>query len=178
MQANIFGNRLGALVRLAERTSGNLGRTQLMKLCYFLQVFRSVPLGYSFSLYSYGPFDSEVLSDLQTAESMSVLSTEIQYYPGGYKYDIRPGEKAEKAKALAGPFLAEYQKDIDWVANKFGSWLAADLELVSTIVYVYEEEGVEDRDALIERVKLVKPHFSHRQIRNQLNWLLSERLLD
>jgi hypothetical protein len=177
MQANILGNRLGVFVRLAERTSGNLGRTQLMKLCYFLQAFRGVPLGYSFSLYSYGPFDSEVLSDLQTAEGMSVLSTEIQYYPGGYKYDIRPGEKAERAKALAGSFLGEYQKDVDWVASKFGSRSAADLELASTITYVSEEEGIEDRGDLIERVKLVKPHFSHAQIRSQLDWLLSERLL-
>jgi uncharacterized protein len=177
MQANILGNRLGVFVRLAEITSGNLGRTQLMKLCYFLQAFGGVPLGYSFSLYSYGPFDSEVLSDLQTAEGMNALDTEIQYYPGGYKYDIRPGEKAEKAKALASPFLAEHQKGIDWVANKFGNWVAADLELASTIAYVHEEEGIEDHDELIERVKLVKPHFSHRQIRSQLDWLLREHLL-
>jgi hypothetical protein len=178
MQANVLGNRLGVFVRLAERTAGNLGRTQLMKLCYFLQAFRGVPLGYSFSLYSYGPFDSEVLSDLQSAESMSVLSTEIQYYPGGYKYDIRSGEKAEKAKALAGTFLDEYQNDIDWVAKKFGGRLAADLELLSTIAYVYQAEGIEDRDELIERVKLVKPHFSHHQIKNQLDWLLREQLLN
>jgi uncharacterized protein len=178
VQANILGNRLGVFVRLAERTAGNLGRTQLMKLCYFLQSLRGVPLGYSFSLYSYGPFDSDVLSDLQTAESMNILSTEIQYYPGGYKYDIRAGEKSERAKALAAPFLAEYQKDIEWVANKFGSWLAADLELVSTIAYVYYEERIEDREELIERVQLAKPHFSSRKIENQLDWLLNERLLN
>jgi len=178
MQANILGNRLAVFVQFAEKTSGNLGRTQLMKLCYFLQAFRGVPLGYNFSLYSYGPFDSEVLSDLQTAESMSVLHTEIQYYPGGYKYDIQPGEKGEKAKANASPFIAEHQRDIDWVSNKFGRWPAADLELASTIAYVSEEEGIEDRDELIERVKLVKPHFSHKQIRSQLDWLVSEQLLN
>jgi uncharacterized protein YwgA len=148
-----------------------------MKLCYFLQSLRGVPLGYSFSLYSYGPFDSEVLSDLQTAEAMNVLTADVQYYPGGYKYDIRAGEKAEKAKAFAAPFLAKHQKDVDWVAAKFGSWPAADLELVSTIAYVYYEEGIEDRDELIERVKLVKPHFSHGRIRDQLDWLLDQQLL-
>ena len=43
-----------------------LGRTQLMKLCYFLQEIEHVPVKYDFRLFNYGPFDSEVLSDLGT----------------------------------------------------------------------------------------------------------------
>jgi hypothetical protein len=178
MPANLLGNRLGTFVRLAEQTYGSLGRTQLMKLCYFLQAFRGVPLGYYFTLYAYGPFDSDVLADLQTAEGMDVLHAEVEYYPGGYKYDIRPGEKAEKAKSYAGDFLAAHRKDIDWVAAKFGSRLAADLELLSTIAFVNQEEGVSSRDELIERVKLVKPHFSRRQIGREVEWLSGEKLLN
>jgi hypothetical protein len=178
MSVNILGNRLGAFVRLAELTPGNLGRTQLMKLCYFLQACRGVPLGYRFSLYSYGPFDSDLLSDLQTAESMDVLNTKIEYYTGGYKYDIRPGEKGERAKVIADTFLSEYEEDITWVAKKFGRRLAAELELLSTIVYVNCEQGLETRRDLIERVKLVKPHFSFEQIERQVDWLRSERLLN
>jgi uncharacterized protein YwgA len=89
-----------------------------MKLCYFLQALRGVPLRYNFSLYSYGPFDSDVLSDLQLGENMGVLRAGIEYYSGGYRYDIRPDEKALKAKELAKEFLAEYKQDIDWVTRK------------------------------------------------------------
>jgi len=178
MPASLLANRLGAFVQLAELTRGNLGRTQLMKLCYFLQAFRRVPLGYYFTLYAYGPFDSDVLSDLQTAESMDVLHTEIEYYPGGYKYDIRPGEKAGRSKGSAEDFLATHKKDIEWVAAKFGSRLAADLELLSTIAFVNQEEEIRDRDELIERVKLVKPHFSRRQIGREFDWLSGEKLLN
>lgn len=177
MPANLLGNRLGTFVRLAEQTRGTLGRTQLMKLCYFLQAFRGVPLGYYFTLYAYGPFDSDVLADLQTAESMDVLHSAVEYYPGGYKYDIQPGEKAGEAKSFANDFLATHRRDIEWVAARFGSRLAADLELLSTIAFVNLEEGVSSRDELVERVKLVKPHFSRRQIGKEFDWLSSEKLL-
>jgi hypothetical protein len=35
-----------------------------MKCLYFLQTVRRVPLRYHFGLYTYGPFDSDVLIDL------------------------------------------------------------------------------------------------------------------
>lgn len=148
-----------------------------MKLCYFLQSLRGVPMNYSFSLYSYGPFDADVLSDLQVGESMSALKTSIIYYPSGYKYDIRPGEKASKAKELAAGFLSEHDDDIRWVASKFGLRMAAELELLSTIVYANDAERVRDRRDLLERVKLVKPHFSEQDIDNQIEWLEGEELL-
>ena len=63
--------RLALISTLAERTTGKpLGRTALIKLCFFLQTMRSVPLGYHFTLYSYGPFDPDVLADLNSAEAL------------------------------------------------------------------------------------------------------------
>src|SRR5437762_2069026 len=135
MSANPLANRLGVFVELADAAKGNLGRTSLMKLCYFLQEIRGVPLGYEFSLYSYGPFDADVLSDLQTAENLAVISAAIQHYSGGYKYDIRPSEKSLKAKELVKDFLKEYRDDIAWVTTAFASRSAVELELLSTIVY-------------------------------------------
>jgi len=37
-----------------------------MKLLYFLQEWKGVRLNYDFRLYTYGPFESEVLSDLSS----------------------------------------------------------------------------------------------------------------
>src|SRR5262249_12172233 len=57
-----LARRLATIVALVERSSGkSLGRTAVMKLLYFLSALRGVQLGYRFTLYSYGPFDSEVL---------------------------------------------------------------------------------------------------------------------
>jgi hypothetical protein len=177
VQANILARRLGVFVKLAEDLGGNLGRTSLMKLCYFLQTLRGVPLKYNFSLYSYGPFDSEILSDLQAGESMGVLQAEVEHYPGGYKYDIRPSDKSEKVKEIAKDFLAGHKKDIDWVTNVFGKRSAADLELLSTILFVEDEESINDDTKLAERVNSVKPHFPVPQIEAQISWLRKSALL-
>lgn len=178
MPANTLANRMGVFVELSEATKGNLGRTTLMKLCYFLQTLRDVPLGYKFTLYSYGPFDSDVLADLQTAETMGVLRADVEYYSGGYKYDIQPDEKGAKAKELAKEFLTEHKRDIEWVTKKFGHRAATDLELLSTIVYVNEERKIKSRKVLAERVKLVKPHFSESQIERQIQFLDDDGLLN
>lgn len=177
MPADILSKRLGVFVKLSEAAEGNLGRTSLMKFCYFLQNIRGVPLGYDFSLYSYGPFDSDVLSDLQLAEGMSVLQADIEYYSGGYKYNIRPSEKSARAKELAQEFLTKYKKDIDWVMQEFGNKSAGDLELLSTILFVYEESEIRGVGELVDRVNSIKPHFSTGQITNQIGWLRSKGLV-
>ena len=177
MSANTVANRMGVFVELSEATKGNLGRTTLMKLCYFLQALRDVPLGYKFTLYSYGPFDSDVLSDLQTAETMGVLSADIEYYPGGYRYHIQPDENSPKAKQLAKPFLNNYREHIEWVIKKFGNRTAADLELLSTIVYINSEHDVCESSLLVDRVKSVKPHFPESQIKRQIEWLALNELI-
>ncbi|HWO33015.1 MAG TPA: hypothetical protein VNO32_29825, partial [Candidatus Acidoferrum sp.] len=102
--------RLGLLPVLAERgSSGQIGRTALMKYMYFLQTLRGVPLGYNFTMYSYGPFDSDVLSDLSSGEGMKVVTSTPVVFSGGYGYQIRPGTLAEFAKRNASQFLARHQ---------------------------------------------------------------------
>lgn len=147
-----------------------------MKLCYFLQTICEVPLEYEFSLYSYGPFDSDLLSDLQTAEAMSVLTSEVQHYSGGYKYDIRLSEKSEQAKELGKDFLKLYDAKIKWATEKFGAFTASDLELLSTLVFVYQE-GFKEQASLEKAVKSVKPHFSDSHISKQAAWLSQQGLL-
>jgi uncharacterized protein YwgA len=168
---------MGVFAKLAETIPGTFGRTSLMKLCYFLQVVKNVPLGYEFSLYSYGPFDSDVLSDLQAAENMGVLKSTLQQYPGGYGYDIRTSEKSNKAQQLAGNFLDEHKDDIQWAIDSFGNRSASDLELMSTIVFLNTAERIRDKEKLAERVESVKPHFSAEQIQRQIHWLEQNRMI-
>jgi len=177
---NIDQARIAVITQLAEK-SGHLGRTALMKYCYFLQTLKRVPLGYAFSLYSYGPFDSNVLSDLDTAEALGAVKTHPVYYAGGYGYQIEAGQKAETAKRWGSEFLDTYGDRIDWVLAQFGSLNAAQLELASTIVYSdreaakrFEKLSVEE---LARRVNDVKPHFSLSQIVNLTTDLRGRKLL-
>ena len=73
-----FGSTGGNSSRRAQ-----LGRTAIMNFFFFLQESAGVPLNYQFSLYSYGPFDSDVLADISAAERLDVLKSSTVYYPSG-----------------------------------------------------------------------------------------------
>src|SRR6185437_3183671 len=123
----------------AQAPNGSLGRTAVVKLCYFLQVLKGVPLGYHFTLYSYGPFDSDVLSDLGTAESLEAVRSTVEYYPSGYGYKIEKSRLGDAVLAEGAAFLKEHGKAIQWVLSEFGTLNSATLELQSTIVFVDRE---------------------------------------
>ena len=174
--------RLAVITELASRApNGHLGRTALMKFSYLLQTVRVVPLGYRFTLYSYGPFDSSVLSDLSTAETLKAVESRITYYPGGYGYQISQGECGGSAREAGQDFLNRHQESLDWVLGEFGTHSSADLELDSTIVYVDREAARKSEalpiEILAQRVGDVKPRFKEEYIREKASQLCAKGLL-
>jgi hypothetical protein len=173
-------NRLATIAELAKRSpSGAIGRTALMKFMYFLQTLRDVPMGYYFSLYSHGPYQSEVLADLDYAEAMEIVRATTVHYPGGYGFQIRPGEQAAIAANQAADFVSKHEHDLDWVMTTFGHFSAAELELASTIVFADRETapGSLSKPELVKRVREIKPHFSALEIEAKVDWLITNRLL-
>lgn len=157
-------HRYATFAALTEKSNAGLGRTALMKMCYFLQVLRKVDLGYDFRLYTYGPFDSQVLDDLSYAEFLGAVDERVVQYPSGYGYIIKANKEADLVKEKAADFLAENETHIDWVVKAFGSCFASDLELMSTMVFVDREaaqkgQGLKLKE-LVHRVLQVKPHFA------------------
>jgi hypothetical protein len=145
-----------------------LGRTQVMKLSYFLQELKGVSLGYDFRLFTYGPFDSEVLSDLATATSVNMVDEKTVIYPSGYGFEITPGRHAERITRELESTLPDVAAQVDAVVKEFGSCGAAELELRSTILFVDRElsQGSSPTTALAlaERIRQIKPHFSETTI--------------
>lgn len=174
--------RLALIPALAESSpQGKIGRTALMKFMYFLQTLRNVQLGYRFTLYSYGPFDSNVLADLGVAESLHVVQSETVFYPGGYGYDIRAAEKAKWLQERSAGFVDEHKKDVHWVMERFGNYSSAQLEMVSTIIYAdreFAEAGKSvNLDGLAWQVHQIKPHFSEAEILAYTEKLAQDKLL-
>ncbi len=173
-----LARRISIIVALVQQAPGQrLGRTAVMKLLYFLSVLRNVSLGYRFTLYSYGPFDSEVLQDLDYAQSLGALTTRVVGNAVGYGYDIQPGSEADSAQDFAPKFLRKHQNDVAWVLQHFGRFGAADLELAGTIVYVDRESSAQTIDELAQRVRDVKPHFTIPKIRERIQEFKDENLL-
>jgi len=106
--------RLGLLCELVAQAPSNLGRTAIMKLAYLLQTVKGVPLGYDFRLYTYGPFESDVLNDLGTAESLGFIKSEMVVFSSGsgYGYEFAPGDKADAVKSRCGNWLTTYKAQV------------------------------------------------------------------
>ena len=177
MPADLLVKRMGVFAELAKKSRYRFGRTALMKLCYFLQEVEGVPLQYEFSLYTYGPFDSEVLADLQTAEELNILETEFEQYPGGYGYQIGPGPSADRVIHQAKEFFDEYLEVVDRIAASLASKKPAELELASTIVFVSKGKPGSSDQAIVTLVRAVKPYFSVADVRSQLTWLRTNNFL-
>ena len=158
-----------------------LGRTQLMKLFYFLQELKGVDLGYDFRLFTYGPFDSEVLSDLATACGMNNVHEQPVIHPRGYGYKISPGTNAivlNNAFQMSSPATAVL---VDDVIKEFSSFSAAELELRSTVLFVDREFKQSNTTisplSLAKKVREIKPHFSESLIHDRVQEMVSKQWL-
>lgn len=162
-----------------EAPKGSLNRTAVMKCAYFLQTLRAVPLGYNFTLYSYGPYDRDVLDDLDYAERLGVVESQRVEYPGGYGYRIQASSRLKSAKECSSEFLSTHEQSIRWVLDQFGTMGSADLELASTLVYADRESPsrLQTLQELARRVREVKPHFTQEQVLARARCLQDKQLL-
>jgi uncharacterized protein YwgA len=174
--------RLALIARLVETSPGGaLGRTALVKLVYLLQEVRGVPLGYRFRLYTYGPYDTNVLDDLDYAQSLGVVQVKTVSFSSGYAFDIRPGDAAEGVKERAKGFLAEHEAAVRWVIQEFGTRSASELELLATIVYTDRDLSARKARVSLEdlcrKVRDVKPRFTQEQAVANARSLLAQGVL-
>jgi hypothetical protein len=169
--------RHSIIAALATR-KGGLGRTAFMKLVYFLQTLRNVPLGYRFRIYTYGPFDDQVLDDLDRVEQQGAISSQYYECEHGTGYSIKADRRAVE---LAGTANDAVGGDLDWVVGRFGAWSAVDLEIASTIVFVDRANARAGKtstgDDMARAVHAVKPHLDFRRIRNTVEDLQTDHLL-
>ncbi len=173
--------RVATIGEITRRFPSKIGRTGLMKCLYFLEVIRGVPLGYSFRLYTYGPFDSGVLDDLRYAEALDVVTSTPVYFSGGYGYEIESSDRNEDLIGRSEEFVKKYRADVDWVIDMFASKSAASLEILSTLIYVERESREANVPVSVEKivasVRDIKPHHSEENIRSEADWLRSKDLL-
>lgn len=173
MNIAIPETRIAVLARMVKNApSKSLGRTQVMKLFFFLQELKGVPLGYDFRLFNYGPFDSEVLSDLSSACGLGLVVEDTVLYPSGYGYAIKPGPQVDRFEADLEAADDALGSLVDLVVREFGAFSASELELRSTVLFVDREfaGGVQEvtADQITDRVRQIKPHFDTTTIRKRV----------
>jgi len=163
------------LTKRLELVKTQFGKTAVMKYLYILQEVYKVQLGYEFSLYTYGPYCSDVLSDLDYTEAIDgVKIYSVGLGTGGYC--IKPSFKTDEYIEKSRNFLSENEEHINKVIELFGDMSARDLELRTTIIYLYknylQNKWVIDSNEIASDVKELKPYFRKEEILeayNQLN---------
>jgi uncharacterized protein YwgA len=170
---------IAELAKRLEPVSPQFGKTALQKLVFFLQEVYEIDCGYDFSLYSYGPFDSQLLGDLDLVEHWGCVSvTRINNTPGGYQ--IRPADGVDSIRDKAAGFLdaTRTKQAIDDLIAIYGAMTAKDLELRATTVYVAKNLKTKwtlvPKENVCDLVGQIKPKFTAQEI-EQAVMELSER---
>jgi uncharacterized protein len=170
------------IAHLVARAPTKLGRTALMKCLFFLKAVKHMPLPYSFGLYTYGPFDSNVLDDLQYAEALGAVRGTLVEYQRARGYEYQRGAKVEELEKQASEFLSRYKESIDWVLSEFGNRSAIDLEMASTLVYIDRMiKAKKERATIVDlarKVHEVKPHLAIDTIEREARSLKERGLLE
>jgi len=175
--------RLGMICTIVKENNG-IGKTALMKLIYILQQVYKVPLGYNYSIYTYGPYSAEVMNGIDFAEQSGLISIEIVPIGlscTGYKLEHR--DKADEAIKDVDVRLSKYKEMIREAIGAFGQKNAKELELTTTIIYAYanyydkvrESGDVDER--IIEIVSKIKPLFQRDSIRQEYKALKDNGML-
>jgi len=163
-----------------EEHQFSFGKTALQKLVYLMQEVHGIDCGYEFTLYTYGPFSAQLLSDLDSTAAFEGVRVVYNDFIRGYQ--ISPGPKNETVRAYAARFAAEHNDTIEEVVREFGGLSAKQLELRATIVYVTREAkemGISvTTDDTAQMVYKLKPHFPIDDIKNAIQQLRSREYVD
>ncbi len=164
--AGVPWNRYALVTELVEQAhdvSPQLGKTAVQKLMYLLDELYRVDTGYEFGLYTYGPFDSKLLSDLDYLEALGGVEVEPVEGPFGMGYAISPAPRSKAIGDKGRAHLDANRDKLSTLVTEFAHRTATELELLSTLVYVHRalgQGGSVPRGELVELVRAIKPKFT------------------
>lgn len=143
---------------MSQRT--DLGKTAIMKIAYMLQQVKKIDLGYDFEIYTYGPYSSEVMDDIDELVNNDFAYSEMYRYSNyvGYKLNI-----SDSGKTAIIQLSTREKNSINEILEFSDGKSARDLELYSTIVFVsslYAQNKLDSGQASVsDKVHDLKPHF-------------------
>lgn len=156
---------------LAKSIGGErkLGKKALQKLVHLMSEIASVPVGYKFRLYTYGPFSRELASDVDILDTLGAIHVTFNAERNGY--EISSASDVESYVDKARDYIEKNKEEIDGVLERFGGKLAKELELYSMVTFIIKERLVSDVDddkLVVEKFREIKPHYTVQQVQQGL----------
>jgi len=133
------------------------GETHIQKAVYFLQKMAGVPTEFEFVLYKYGPYSFDLTDELTGLRADSILTLEVPDPGYGPRYE--PGRLADLIRQSYPKTIARYKPQVEWVANRLGSRGVAELERLSTALYVRLQSPEAGAQQRAEQLVKLKPHI-------------------
>lgn len=162
--------RIPLIVKMSEITP-NIGKTAVMKCIYLLQTIKKVPLGYHFEIYTYGPYSSVVMDEIDYARQCGLINVESLTYPTGqFGYQIKCNESGKETAAKSA-LVSKYNTEINEIMSEFGDKKASELELLSTIIFVATVYKLNGKKEIIDLVGKIKPKFETEYIDEKYEYL-------
>lgn len=156
--SNVNAALIGVLIEQL-RASGNwCGETHLQKAVYFLQTACRVPMGYSFVLYKHGPYSFDLRLDTARLLGRRMLKQE----PSRPPYGPRLGATTIMSMHVNRhpDAIRRYLEDVSRVVQFVGRRGVAELERLSTALYVTLQQGKKSMESRAKRIHDLKPHVS------------------
>ena len=153
--------RIAVLSALAEKLllKGSwCGETHLQKATYFLQELIGVPTDFEFILYKHGPFSFDLRDELMAMRAEGFFKLHVR--EERYGPSMLPTERSKHLRDKYPKTLGQFEKQIDFVAERLGAKNAAKLEQLATGLYATLKQPEELPETLAKWIAEMKPHVS------------------
>lgn len=149
---------LTAFVEKLREKGSWCGETHIQKATYFLQELLGVPIELGFIFYKHGPFSFDLRDELTAMRADGLLELQPRLFP--YGPSLIETKRGRMLQGLYRNTLDQYEKQLDFVAEKLGDKRVADLEQLTTALYVTLEQPGRDTQERARRIHELKPHVS------------------
>jgi len=155
-----------------------MGKTAVMKVIYMLQQVKGIKMGYNFSIYTYGPYSSDVKEDVDDLISKGLINVSFYQCNNYVGYELSISNKGKS-------FIKSLSKNEEEAATDILKFVkgktAKDLELYSTIIYVdflfTKNSWNYDHTSIMQKVHDIKQWFTEDKISEAVNDLIKRNYL-
>ena len=145
-----------AIANMIVSELGDVGKTKLQKLVYFLQEAQGIPTRYPFKMHHYGPYSEALETDVARLSHAGYVNVSPDRM--GFGFHIIPGESHPEDQWRAA--LTPHQRSLRQVIDMFGECETFELELAATIHFVKALSPKWRKDQVIDMTKRLKPKFA------------------
>ena len=168
------------VTRRIVRRHGDIGKTKIQKIVYFLQEALDVPLMYPFRMHYYGPYSDDLDGTLSLTKSLGYI--DIDPDPNGFGYHVTSVEERENMSwqeyDLSGdPETQELTESIDEAIDILGRLDTPQIELYATIHFISGLKANTTKEQALQAVKRLKPKFSVEEISHSYQSLQKANLI-